>query len=1764
MVAIISHHYTGFNLKVVAYAKSHSNRAAAREYGVTGKMVVALLSSNNPSEVLRELLTSGWDINEKSVIDGATALAEAIAHKRFDVVKCLITNGADISIRDDYGKTALMKAIMVKDSNIFHIIWQLRNDSISLLETDLQGKTLLHLAVEVQWEKCVLLLINNGASVNSCDNEGKIPLMLAASQGHNRIVEQLILAGSNILAADKYEETSICHAYQSLMWCTAQQMLNRLTANECRQYVKSLLEKIRSPKECTEAEKIEYYGWILLCLMATAQLVEKDAYIMKVYYKLKVIANVLSSLQMFINKCETVTFISLLCVNCCLTFNFVSCQLEITYRFVLQFLHAGGPEFFLKAATFHQKDGNKNYFCSTACLLPILFLSEVNSGKEWLRNNVMRLLPLVQSFQDCCLENCFLMFTIKLSGKGSQSIHKKIWTHFIEYFNTIAYEKQQETIAQLLGDEIRLNKKKEKKLVKKQLKRKHHPQQSQQAYENPLSEANNGAVTDNTNKSSSDSIFKDVEQEVHDSNLGKLRVDNTSDQSLLSPTELSRKTCKKMLLMNSVSKNSHDAFPSPDGNSLDTICEKSVENIKTVSEDLPSKSYNEVEHNTNVNRDCYSIDEDLGAQWTTVVAKKSTCKYENRTKHGMKTEAKIPEKIDNNSRKSSSYPITKHYVNEGAVKVDSTLGSNFRTQNNKTALNATSENRNIPVESDKITPRKNFLCPTYSTNVPQDLNKQKFQATQVPSSESPEKYKAKPVSGRRNSINSTPSPYPYFSKKNKSNLATKQNVNCTYSSVLDSQHKTGKISLEELLIAKIESYCKSEDNLVDNNYASLETKPETSVENTHITNPSKESNVGLPFFMPSIHFESEKDWKPARINKKSLQTDVQEDRPEVMKVVTPRQVLPNKTLTKSDDLDTQVFLDKKHAQVIHNAPAVDNQPDVNRTDVNFKPDVNTTPDVNFEPNVNITPDVKTTLVDVTPVAITTLVDVTPVAKTTLVDVTPVAITTHVNVTLDADTKPDVGITPNVDVPDDDDTAVIDTISDLDVTEDLDDTPDLGAMPDLDVTQELDSAAELDVTPDVESISNYTTTQNIQSVHISRNHEFVNSATKSQDISTNKENYLQMEDDNLDNKEYFKIRQKKEDFTNNSLSKELKLVERAQSVNSHFFQDLLLPVQQKGDEKHEQKNEKVSESIEKSMERAFSFKTPKQYTESNKENCLKKTETKRYHMARFSKDPVCLNLSSVRSSPAFRDIQLTWMRQYLQQLCQNSITRDLVYNHNAFYYMTYFSQKEKDSLMSDFPEIFSSNVSTGYHISYHLTKTSMKEDNKDSTLKQKLNIPMFLKQPTIFSDIKKSFVPFEKHQKSVRWQKHLNHLLQLSPRNLCYVEDVILPLYIRNYNINVRGNHFVVVGLLSDGTELAVKLYRANECPVVCGALRKLSQVSLDSRFVVNYKSVMVGQKFFLATMNLCECNLKEYIDWKKYSNRFDLNTASYLFWHMVSSLKYLHDNNIVHGRLEPKNILITVYGKLLLSNYGFHSSWIHGPDCQNCNYFMSDSQKCWQPSEFLRSCDGQKFSIKSDIQVAGMVAYFILSGGHHPFGKSSSEIPLNIILHEKQLCNLSLEASDIVTMMLSAIPDERPTASEVLKHPYFWSNQRKLQFLLTVGSDILNALMLQKNYNTEASIIYCLSICDTIGYFKNWMSLIDMIILEELQKIRPIRNSMIELVIFLYNTCILYKQLSQEVKDILGEPFNYFLKKFPKLFQVIFHVIGKSNHRHRNIYRIFY
>lgn len=55
------------------------------------------------------------------------------------------------------------------------------------------------------------------------------------------------------------------------------------------------------------------------------------------------------------------------------------------------------------------------------------------------------------------------------------------------------------------------------------------------------------------------------------------------------------------------------------------------------------------------------------------------------------------------------------------------------------------------------------------------------------------------------------------------------------------------------------------------------------------------------------------------------------------------------------------------------------------------------------------------------------------------------------------------------------------------------------------------------------------------------------------------------------------------------------------------------------------------------------------------------------------------------------------------------------------------------------------------------------------------------------------------------------------------------------------------------------------------------------------------------------------------------------------------------------------------------------------------------------------------------------------------------------------------------------------------------------------------------------------------MSLIDKIILEELQKIRPIRNSMIELVIFLYNTCILYKQMWVFIHIMVYFNLNHFL-----------------------------
>lgn len=121
-----------------------------------------------------------------------------------------------------------------------------------------------------------------------------------------------------------------------------------------------------------------------------------------------------------------------------------------------------------------------------------------------------------------------------------------------------------------------------------------------------------------------------------------------------------------------------------------------------------------------------------------------------------------------------------------------------------------------------------------------------------------------------------------------------------------------------------------------------------------------------------------------------------------------------------------------------------------------------------------------------------------------------------------------------------------------------------------------------------------------------------------------------------------------------------------------------------------------------------------------------------------------------------------------------------------------------------------------------------------------------------------------------------------------------------------------------------------------------------------------------------------------------------------------------------------------------------------------------------------------DIFSAGCVFYYVLSGGSHPFGDSLYR-QANILAGTPSLTHLEEEAHgkggqglaekggsragswaglkpslpfaptdkvvarNLVEAMLSPLPQARPSAPQVLAHPFFWSTAKQLQFFQVRG-----------------------------------------------------------------------------------------------------------------------
>ena len=212
-----------------------------------------------------------------------------------------------------------------------------------------------------------------------------------------------------------------------------------------------------------------------------------------------------------------------------------------------------------------------------------------------------------------------------------------------------------------------------------------------------------------------------------------------------------------------------------------------------------------------------------------------------------------------------------------------------------------------------------------------------------------------------------------------------------------------------------------------------------------------------------------------------------------------------------------------------------------------------------------------------------------------------------------------------------------------------------------------------------------------------------------------------------------------------------------------------------------------------------------------------------------------------------------------------------------------------------------------------------------------------------------------------------------------------------------------------------------------------------------------------------------------------------VLYQVANGLSHLHSLRIVHRDLKPQNILVNM-GKdgrprVLVSDFGLCKKLEGGQSSFGATTAHAAGTSGWRAPELLLDDDGpgngadpssslhsgsntgsglvgqelfgpnsRRVTRAIDIFSLGLVFFYVLTKGNHPFDcgdRYMREVNIRKGKYNLQpldvLGDYAFEARDLIASMLKANPKERPSAHEVMAHPFFWSAKKRLAFLCDVS-----------------------------------------------------------------------------------------------------------------------
>ncbi|XP_071426961.1 serine/threonine-protein kinase/endoribonuclease IRE2 isoform X2 [Pithys albifrons albifrons] len=349
-----------------------------------------------------------------------------------------------------------------------------------------------------------------------------------------------------------------------------------------------------------------------------------------------------------------------------------------------------------------------------------------------------------------------------------------------------------------------------------------------------------------------------------------------------------------------------------------------------------------------------------------------------------------------------------------------------------------------------------------------------------------------------------------------------------------------------------------------------------------------------------------------------------------------------------------------------------------------------------------------------------------------------------------------------------------------------------------------------------------------------------------------------------------------------------------------------------------------------------------------------------------------------------------------------------------------------------------------------------------------------------------------------------------------------------------GGTFVFRGQF-EGRNVAVKRLLP-ECVHLLDREVQLLRESDEHPHVVRYFCTEKDRQFHYIAIELCSATLQEYVESPSF-NRRGLDPVS-LLHQTMSGLAHLHSLSIVHRDLKPCNILISApncHGQIraVISDFGLCKKLQGGRQSFSLHSGIPGTEGWIAPE-----------TSAVDIFSAGCIFYYVVSGGQHPFGDSLRR-QANILAGSYELSCLQEEAHDklvareLIVAMISPDPQHRPSAPVVLVHPFFWSQEKQLQFFQDVSDRV-------EKEPAEGPIVSALESGARAVVRTNWRMHISLPLQMDLRKFRTYKGGSVrDLLRAMRNKKHHYHELPADVRAALGsvpEGFvQYFTSRFPRL-----------------------